>query len=890
VLILGFAVLPAPVQTSAIWVTMLDKEAGALASGVVGRDSSTPAGVAPLRTSELARLTASDAAGEDFFGYSVAISGDTAVVGAPYDDHSGLVDAGAAYVFVRNHNGADGWGEVVKLTASDAEAGDNFGDSVAIDGDRVVVGAPDAENSPVCEGAAYVFERNHGGLDHWDEVVELVSPGPPTPGYIPQPYDFGESVAISGDTIIVGFPGHGVFDYWNIGAATIFERNRGGPAAWGEVTSIRVGGAGSAWNEFGTAVAINGDTVVVGEPGGGELGIYLGSAYVFERNHGGAENWGQVAMLDWDPGPNFISSFGSSVAIKGDTILVGAGTAWGGIPAVLPGVGKTFIYERNQGGADGWGEIASISHPDPADYDYFGSPVSISGETVLVGAYGKDHPGYPNAGSVYVFERNQGGPESWGLVAHRVASDMEADGWFGRSASISDDTMLVGAPGVDDVGDNTGSTYVFHRTGDVWIEEAKQQASDGAAGDGLGRAVAASGDVAVAGAVWAAGSGDASGAAYVFRRNQDGPDAWGEVAKLAAPDGSTYDHFGEAVAISGDTVVVGALGDDDLGHNSGSAYVYGRNQGGADGWGEVAKLNASDGSAGDQFGHSVSISGDTVVVGADKVYSGGAGSAYVFERNRDGAASWGEVAELSASDAAAGDYFGIAVSISGSTAVAGAMWDDHSGHVDAGSAYVFKRNTGGADSWGEVTKIIASDPSDGDVFGRSVSICNDAVVVGAVLADHSGLTDAGLAYVFERNQGGADAWGQVARLTASDAAAGARFGRSVWIGGDVVIVGAHMDDHTGLTDAGAVYVFERNAGGADSWGQVAKITSSDADAFDVFGTGVALSWPMILVGAELEGATDSGSIYFYRLRTSVLLLFSDDFESGDTSAWSAVMP
>jgi len=336
---------------------------------------------------------------------------------------------------------------------------------------------------------------------------------------------------------------------------------------------------------------------------------------------------------------------------------------------------------------------------------------------------------------------------------------------------------------------------------------------------------------------------------------------WYQVQKKSASDGATDDEFSYSVSISGDTLVVGTPDDDDNGLDSGSAYVFERNQGGADSWGQVAKLTASDSAADDLFGYSVSISSDTLVVGAfgNDAYSG---SAYVFERNQGGADSWGQVAKLTASDAASGDWFGYSVSISGDTLIIGAHENDDNG-TNSGSAYVFERNQDGVDSWGQVAKLTASDAAMGDEFGYSVSISGDTLVVGAHDNDDDG-TNSGSAYVFERNEGGADSWGQVAKLTASDAASGDLFGYSVSISGDTLVIGAHDNDDNG-TESGSAYVFERNQGGADSWGQVAKLTASDAASGDWFGYSVSISGDTLVAGAwgDDDNGLSSGSAYVF---------------------------
>ena len=334
-----------------------------------------------------------------------------------------------------------------------------------------------------------------------------------------------------------------------------------------------------------------------------------------------------------------------------------------------------------------------------------------------------------------------------------------------------------------------------------------------------------------------------------------------EVAKLTASDAAEFDQFGWSVAISGDTVVVGAFSDDDNGSRSGSAYILERNQGGVDNWGEVKKLTASDAAEGDFFGYSVGISGDTVVVSAllDDAFTG---SAYVFERNVGGADNWGEMKKLTASDAAADDQFGRSAAISGDTVVVGAYFKDDVGS-NSGAAYLFERNVGGADNWGEMKKLTASDAAGGDNFGNSVAISSDTVVVGANRDDDDG-SSSGSAYLFERNVGGADNWGEVKKLSASDAAQGDVFGSSVAISGDTAVVGAENKADVGF-QSGAAYLFERNTGGADNWGEVKKLSAFDADATDVFGNSVAVNGNTIVVGALLDNddGADSGSAYIF---------------------------
>ncbi len=384
-------------------------------------------------------------------------------------------------------------------------------------------------------------------------------------------------------------------------------------------------------------------------------------------------------------------------------------------------------------------------------------------------------------------------------------------------------------------------------------EAAKLLASDGSVFDYFGHSVAISGDRAVIGAWRDGDNGLDSGSAYVFER--DGAGNWSEVAKLLASDGAGGKNFGWSVAISGDRAVIGARHDDDHGQGSGSAYVFERD--GAGNWSEVVKLLASDGAVGKNFGRAVAISGGQVVIGAsDYEFSGDySGAAYVFER--DGAGNWTEVAKLLPSDGVRYEDFGYSVAISGDRAVIGAWHDDDNGYW-SGAAYVFERDRAG--DWGEVAKLLPSDGSRHDEFGRSVAISGGQVVIGTRSDDNG--PNAGSAYVFERD--GAGNWTEVAKLLASDGAAGDYFGVSVAISGDQAVIGAYKDGDNGH-DSGSAYVFEPDHLG--NWTEVAKLLASDGAASDYFGVSVAISGDRVLIGAEGDDGPGpfTGSAYVFSL-------------------------
>jgi len=372
--------------------------------------------------------------------------------------------------------------------------------------------------------------------------------------------------------------------------------------------------------------------------------------------------------------------------------------------------------------------------------------------------------------------------------------NIEANDRFGYSASISGDYAIVGAIDGDidsPLQEDTGSAYVFYFDGLNWIQQAKLTASDAAPADKFGSSVSIDGDYAIVGAYYDDDNEDNSGSAYVFKRN--GTD-WIEQAKLVASDGTFGDRFGTSVSISGDYAVVGASGDDPCGTNSGSAYIFKRDT--DPNWVEQAKLTASDGAGGAVFGRSVSISGDYVIVGAANHNDDGkwAGAAYIFRRFGD--PNWLQQDKLTPSDPEPGDSFGSSVSISGYYAIVGAHGDDDNGG-NSGSAYIFKRS--GVD-WIKQAKLIASDGAKLDQFGLAVSINGDYAIIGAFGNDTNG-SNSGAAYIFGPNEVDPNNWTQDNKLTASDGESSDHFGVSVAIDGEYAIVGAHSSN--------SAYVFQK---------------------------------------------------------------------------------
>ena len=825
---------------------------------------------------------ASDGSGDDEFGFSVAISGNHAVVGAHKDDDNGE-KSGSAYIFVNNHNGS--WSQQDKLTAGDAASYDQFGYSVSIDGDYAVVSAIGNDSD---SGSAYIFVNNHNGS--WSQQDKLLA-SDAAAGDL-----FGNSISIDGDHVVVGAR-RNEGNSSDSGSAYIFVNNHNG--SWSQQDKL-IANDGVGGDAFGWSVSISGDHAVVGAPYDDSK---LGSAYIFVNNHNGS--WSQEAKLFATDGVPY-DLFGHSVSIDGDHAVV---SAYGNV-----GDGDVYIFVNNHDGS--WSQQAELIANDATAYDYFGWSVSIAGDHALVGAYPEDGL----TCKVWVFMNDGNGNWSQQETLVTVPDSLGDNNFFGYSVSIAGDHAVVGAWGNDGNSSYSGSAYFYRvaRTdtdsdGEIddcdldddgdgvnddvdafpldnteWADsdgdgigdnadqypndsnnngipddcdanvplviadtEIKQLASDGAYNDEFGNAVSISGDHAVVGAWKDDDNGTSSGSAYIFVNNHNG--SWSQQDKLTADDAYAEDRFGFSVSIDGDYAVVGGYKNDDNGTSSGSAYIFVNNHNGS--WSQQDKLLASDAAAGDEFGYSVSIDGDYAVVGAHEADTG---SVYIFVNNHNG--SWSQQDKLLASDGAYNDEFGNAVSISGDHAVVGAWKGDDNGS-NSGSAYIFVKNDNG--SWSQQDKLLANDGAELDEFGYSVSISGDYAVVGAGGNDDNG-NGSGSAYIFVKNDNGS--WSQQDKLLANDGAQSEEFGRSVSISGDHAVVGAYQDDDNG-TSSGSAYIFVNNHNG--SWSQQDKLLADDGASDDFFGSSVSIAGDHAVVGAPYETSSidDSklGSAYFYRV-------------------------
>ncbi|HVF35041.1 MAG TPA: hypothetical protein VND91_06925, partial [Candidatus Saccharimonadia bacterium] len=670
-----------------------------------------------------------DGAQGDNFGYSVAVAGNTALVGSYFDDVGASDEQGSVYVFVRN--GAS-WSLQAKLVAADGGEYQYFGQAVALEGDTALIGT---DGTP---GAAYVFVRSGTS---WSQQAKL------TPSDGADTDWFGTAVALSGDTAIVGAAAHDFGTAVNQGSAYVFTRTG---TSWNEQAKL-VAANGTAGDRFGEAVAISGDSIVVGAA---HDQASSGTAYVFVRS---GSTWSEQAELDRLGGSASDDFFGRSVAISGETLAVGV---------LFDDVGGTTnqgsvrVYVRS---GTTWAEQATLAASDPRSTALFGRAIALVGDTVVVGA--------PSTDATYVFTRSG---TVWSEQA-RIAGG----GCSGEAVALSGDTAVVG-DGCTDVGgnDNQGVARVHVRSGTTWNTEAQLDAGNGSGDQELGVSVALSGDTALVGAPYDSASHYQQGAAFVFVRSGA---AWILQARLLASDALARDAFGTAVALSGDTALIGAgLADVAANAEQGAAYVFVRS--GAT-WNQQSKLVAADGTPNAFHGDAVALDCDTAIVGAPGATvaaTPGQGAAYAFVRS---GGTWTPQQKLAASDGAASSAFGATVALSGESALVGAPFATVGSNASQGAAYVFVRSTS---TWAEQARLLAADGAASDNFGSAVALSGDTALAGASNDDVGANVDQGSAYAFVRS--GAS-WSEQMRLVAPDGAGGDRLGVAAALAGNTALVG-----------------------------------------------------------------------------------------------------
>ncbi|MCX6839227.1 MAG: FG-GAP repeat protein [Verrucomicrobia bacterium] len=699
----------------------------------------------------------------DEFGNSVAIAGTRVVVGTPRDD-TGASNAGRAYVF--DLSSSTPTVPVTTLNNPSPTGFDLFGGSVAISGSLVVVGATGDDTGATDAGIAYVYDLTSGTPA--EPMVLLTNPSPAASD------SFGNAVAISGTRVLIGAYQDDA-SAADAGSVYVYDLATGTSAV--PVTTLNNPEPGVD-DRFGHSVAISGTQVVVGALLNDTGGENAGSAYVYDLSS--ATPAVPVITLN-NPRPASGVAFGNSVASSGALVVVGA--------AYLDnGTGVSFVYDLSSGTPSL--PVVTLANPTPAAFDWFGYSVAISNTRIVVGAYG-DGTGAPEAGSAYVFDLSNGAPTvPTGTLNHPGPTLGDA---FGMSVAISGTRIVVGAP-LDDTGAvNSGAAYVYDRShGMPTVPVSLMSNPSPSLGDSFGNAVAISGAFVVVGAYDDDTDRNGAGIAYVYDLSSGTPTV--PVITLHNPSPGAFDSFGRSVAIDGTRVVVGASKDDSGGSSSGSVYVYDLNS--STPAVPVAALPNPTPASNDDFGRSVAISGSRLVVGAlnDDTSEFNSGSAYVYDLNSSTPTV--PVATLNNPAPSSNDLFGCSVAISGTRVLVGALGDNTIAE-DGGAAYVYDLTSG--TPLVPATTLSSPSPAAYQYFGYTVAISGTRILVGANDVDY-----AGSVYVYDLNN--APPALPVTTLHKPSPVAGDQFAWSLALDGVTAVIGAPGDDTT-TTDKGAAYIF-----------------------------------------------------------------------------------
>ena len=742
---------------------------------------------------------------------------------------------------------------------------DHSGSSVALAGEQLVVGVPDYDINDT--GAVYAWQRQ--GND-WQSGQTIQAAVPDANAR------FGAAVSIDGSTLVVGAPSTG--SSGEAGAVFIFDWDG---SNWVQQQKL-LASDGVADDEFGYAVSLTGDVLLVGAPGRQVDGYAdSGMVYAFRRAAGGFVETSTISPLAGTAAYPYEGRFGAALDSAHGTMLAGAPGATGVIE-----YGRALVFVEDNGSWNFQQELTTaIASPE----DLFGRAVALQGDYAVIGAqYNTD--GGLDSGAVHIYSRSG---VTWSFQQRLQASDAVSFEEFGSSIDIEGETLIVGAPGArtaESTGQQAGSTYIFQLDEGVWAQQQKLSYPDPYTIPPeieFGTAVAISGDTFVAGAPMIAVDGGGAccvehGIALLSRASAD------TTIQLVPQQDAA--EFGTGIAMSGDTLLVGAPREGEAGCiKCGAVYFYVRT---GSSWDlqqrvtgalmGVAQVAASDGAG---FGEAVALSGDTAVIGASRDDVNESGAAYVLKRTGE---TWGLderlVPDVSVPETD-NDWFGYAVGIQGSTILIGAPMDeDFDGDLQGGSVYRFEEI---ADDWVQQQKLYGDLTEANNYFGYAVAIEGDTLVVGAPGHLSIPTTSQGVIYPFNTVS-----WTQSQAAMAVSNTEG--FGNSIGLyrsgvpdGGGWMVVGAAFG---GTPDA---FRYRKNLD-SDPWvfdaglGSVIGITPAGSSGF---GNGVATDGETEVVGQPNDNSflSDSGSVYVGYRDQNYQLEYAADAQADDRYGWAVIV-
>ncbi|MBI1825073.1 MAG: hypothetical protein HY287_14940 [Planctomycetes bacterium] len=779
----------------------------------------------------------------DYFGNAVALSSDFALVGAWLADPAGP-SSGSVFIFRRGDADGNTWVYHGQLAPSDGALGDQFGYSVAINGDYAVVGAWKATTPrAIAAGAAYIYRRDDRGTpdnladDVWVQSGKLTASN----GSVGN--NFGTSVAIRDPYIIVGAP-----NWASYGEACVFVRDdRGTPvdpsddqwtqrALLGPTRRLDV-----PYHHFGVAVAIAQDHILVGADEEQVASSRPGSAYVYVRNDGETpanpldDTWTEQSFLTAGDSADY-QSFGHAVALTDDLAVIGAPSPYGFTSQ------RTYVFERRDGGTpaipsdDQWIQTSELAPTDPSTKEGFGNTVALAGGAIAVGASWADSDSVTRSGVVYVFQNIN---SVWQQEARLTAPTPRFGDGLGRSVALDGNTLLAGAWADDDRALASGAAQLFHlapanktlmagaptdfsnHVAAANCSVTRLEGADISEYDRFGKAVGVAGDlVYVAADQKTVEQSFGAGAVYVYESSD-----LTSPTKITASDATRYGGFGSSLSAEDDRILVGA--------NS-KAYVLRKMD---ESWIEEQRWTSAQ--YGNGFGSSVSLRNRVAAIG-------GLQAAHVF---RLASGVWNHETALIPGDLGAYDQYGTAISTDGARVAVGASYQD-SPDKDAGAVYVFRFD---GNSWTRETKLLGHTAFE--QFGKSVSIDGEWCAIGTWAASDAGPWS-GAVYIYRFDGNG---WSLQDRITPLGSSAGDDFGYAVALRGENLLVGAPADDATAC-DGGAVYRFRWDG---QHWSQAARIAADDALNSSAFGYSVALDGDNAAAGAVFDRsvARNGGAAY-----------------------------
>ncbi len=747
---------------------------------------------------------------------------------------------------------------------------ESTGWQVDIDGDYAVASSPRGSSSLNSQNGVVLVYKYNSIQDVWEEIKVL------SPSHDYDEAEFGWKVNLEGDVIAVTHAGVEVDGLIEVRAIFVFQKDEGGIDNWGEVRRIPI--PPSSGLTSGGIISATDSLLIFHSFVGQEV-------FIFERDQGGQDNWGLSKTIVTES----LGSFALSNAITHDRLVYQKRN--NGI----------FIHGRNVGGTDNWGLLKKISQAAFSE----GGMIIQDSFLIVTNA----------SNTVNVYKENSGGPNNWGRI-----QSIGGVGNFGFSLDLKDSLLIVGADRDNTNGDNSGLAHIYRFSPSLSLplQELKVISPSAPREENFfGADVAIQGDYALVGASRSSlfGGAPLSGRALFFKRDEGGVDNWGEKQEIEDGLNGVLSQYGRVIDADNDLMITSAQEGKNPGvNNSGVAYIYARDEGGLNNWGEIKRLSAPSPTSGTRYGKQVKVS-DTIAVVSDN------SRIYIYYRNSGGQDNWGLVRTITqgssfidvdgddlvvssnqdirvfSRDIGGSDNWGLlkllqspldgireitTVSIYEDDILVGDPGAASAGNGFVGRVHHFNRNQGGQDNWGFIESLTASDKTNADHFGSDLSIYEDLLVVSSKNSDSG---SARQLYIFEREENGFEEK-KIIESFATNSPTFSQFSRSVAITDRFIVTGDQRENAL----IGEAYVFGRNVGGASNWGLVKKVIPPDAVRRDAFSREVGITGNSIFIHSAADGShgSNSGSVYHFEIEPREKVWTGNiDSDWNNTMNWSS---